>query len=272
MSLELKVIERQVGKVIINYEELKKALELELTKYSGLVFTEENIAEAKSTRASLNNVAKAINDRRIEEKKDFLKGFEEFENQTKELTEMVKNVSLEIDKQVKEFEEQEKLKKTDKIHKIFDSKNYDRLTLDRFWNEKWLNKGFRLDKIEEEIDLRIKEVEDGIKNIETLSGDDVEKYKDIAGKFLLHLDLSRAIDDYNQEEAHKKRLEEIKARQIDNAATTPKETVKPTIKPDTREIEKEQEFVIAFKVRGSERKLMALSTFLQMNNYEYEKI
>lgn len=253
MSLELKVIERQVGKVIINYEELKKALELELTKYSGLVFTEENIAEAKSTRASLNNVAKAINDRRIEEKKDFLRGFEEFENQTKELTEMVKNVSLEIDKQVKEFEEQEKLKKTDKIHKIFDSKNYDRLTLDRFWNEKWLNKGFRLDKIEEEIDLRIKEVEDGIKNIETLSGDDVEKYKDIAGKFLLHLDLSRAIDDYNQEEAHKKRLEEIKARQIDN-------------------IEKEQEFVIAFKVRGSERKLMELSTFLQMNNYEYEKI
>ena len=46
------------------YEELKAELSQKLEEYKGLVYTEEQIKEAKADRAKLNALATAIDDKR----------------------------------------------------------------------------------------------------------------------------------------------------------------------------------------------------------------
>ena len=68
---------------------------------------EEIITTAKSDRATLNKVAKAINDEKIRIKKEVLKPFEDFENKCKELQSIITDASNSIDTQEKAFEEKE---------------------------------------------------------------------------------------------------------------------------------------------------------------------
>ena len=157
MSLELRVIERTEGKVIINYEEMKQQLALELQKYKGLVFDESKITEANNTRANLNKVAKAIDDRRKEEKAIFMKGFEVFENQTKELMRMVKEVSNEIDVQIKDFEEKERNQKKLEINALWESLEYNKVSLEQIYNPKWDNKTYSLKQIEVDMQEKLKQ-------------------------------------------------------------------------------------------------------------------
>ena len=99
--MELKVLNKEIGSLSINYDELKIELADNLKKYQGLVVTEDEITKAKSTRANLNKVAKMIDDRRKELKKEILKPYEMVEAQTKELIGMIGDVTNAIDDQIK---------------------------------------------------------------------------------------------------------------------------------------------------------------------------
>ena len=68
-----------------NYEELKTELSQKLEDYKGLVYTEEQMKEAKADRAKLNTLATAIDSKRKEIKKQCLQPYEAFEAQIKDL-------------------------------------------------------------------------------------------------------------------------------------------------------------------------------------------
>lgn len=267
MSLELKVLDRQEGKIIINYDEMKKQLALELNKYKGLVFSEEQITEAKKTRASLNKVATAIDNRRKEEKKTFMLGFEKFEEQTKELTKMVKNVSDEIDIQIKTFEDNEKQEKEVQIQEIWLDLGYERIELKQIWNEKWLNKGFTLKEIREEIENKIKEVEEDLNSIAFLCSDDKEKATTIQTKYLIHLDKGRAISEYQQEELAKQKIQEKQEEVEELKVIETKQKEKLVSNKPLREV-----YELSFKVYGTAIELQTLSKFLKDNGYKYERL
>ena len=61
-----------------NYEELKAELSQKLEQYKGLVYTEDQIKEAKADRAKLNALATAIDGKRKELKKQCLQPYEQF--------------------------------------------------------------------------------------------------------------------------------------------------------------------------------------------------
>lgn len=94
-----------------NFDEIKTALEGILVKYKDFKLTEDNYSEAKEIRARLNKASTAFDTRRKEVQKDYLKPFEYGKNQIDELIKMIKDVSVEIDKQVKEHNEAVKLAK-----------------------------------------------------------------------------------------------------------------------------------------------------------------
>ena len=73
-----------------NYEELKAELSQKLEQYKGLVYTEDQIKEAKADRAKLNALTTAIDDKRKQIKKQCLQPYEQFEAQIKDLLEEVK--------------------------------------------------------------------------------------------------------------------------------------------------------------------------------------
>lgn len=61
--------------------------------------------DCKRIRAELNKAEKAINSRKIEIKKEFMKPYTEFEEQTKKLMSKISKVSGEIDSQIKDYED-----------------------------------------------------------------------------------------------------------------------------------------------------------------------
>ena len=67
MALELQV-NQQIGLLDWNFEQLNQQLDVELRRFDGLVITEDEIKTGKAMRASLNNLAKAIEAKRREVK------------------------------------------------------------------------------------------------------------------------------------------------------------------------------------------------------------
>ncbi len=68
--MELQVSEiKALEPIKFNYEELKTQIATKLENYKNLVYTEDNIKEAKADRANLNKLAKALNDEKIRIKK-----------------------------------------------------------------------------------------------------------------------------------------------------------------------------------------------------------
>ena len=67
------VVKQQVGKINWNFEELKTALAAEMEKYTGIVYDDDSIADAKNTVAYLRKLKDSVEERRKEVKKECLK-------------------------------------------------------------------------------------------------------------------------------------------------------------------------------------------------------
>lgn len=280
-SMEFKVIEKVPGKLVINYEELKAALSVELEKYKGLVVTENQITEAKSTRAKLNKVKAAIEDRRKELKKEYLKPYEVIEKQAKELVGMIDEASSNIANQIKEFEEKEKEAKKIQIANLWVKLGYNKITVDKIWNEKWLNKTFTLSKIKEEMQAQIDDIEGDLNAIKELCGEDKQKCLTLQSKYLRTLDFQQVLSEYNAEtEAAKKIIAEEKAVKAEQEPITvvseePQEEVEvqtevQVTRNDLLRTKLETIYEIKFAVIGTEKQIKALSQFMFDNNIKFE--
>lgn len=205
-NTELKINEMQELKPIeFNYEEIKQELAIQLQKYQNLVFEENNIQEAKKTRADLNRLKKQVNDKKIEVKNKFIKPYTDFEIKIKEIITMIDKPCLEIDKQIKTFEEKQKEIKKEEIQKIYEENIKDLkeiLPLQKFWNDKWLNSTYKIRDIELEISGTIHRVKTDLKVIEDMQSEFEVQLKD---KYLLTLDLTSVM----QEKSRLERIKEI---------------------------------------------------------------
>lgn len=152
--MELKVKTPTLPEVIsFNYEELKQEITEKVSTYTDLVYTEDQIKDAKKDMAMLRKFTKALSDERIRIKKDILKPYTEFEGKINELSGIVEKAIVKIDLQVKSYEEQKKAEKLEQIQEYWDrvtSPDHP-LTLQRVMNSKWLNATTSMKSIQEEI-------------------------------------------------------------------------------------------------------------------------
>ena len=71
--MELKVNEVAVPEQItFNYEELKQELTEKVSMYETLVYTDDQIKQAKADKANLNKLKKALNDERIRREREYI--------------------------------------------------------------------------------------------------------------------------------------------------------------------------------------------------------
>ena len=195
MNFELKVQAPKNKPVVFNYEELKGELTTALAEYESRIYTEDTIALAKEDRAKLNKLKKAISDERIARKKEYMKPFETFENQAKELCDLIDTASSGIASQIDAFDEKRIAEKRDHIQKIFDEviSNYDLpfITLEKIYNDKWDNKSVTDKAIATEItDICEKAIKDleVIAKMPNYSFEATESYKE-------SLDLNKALEE-----------------------------------------------------------------------------
>ncbi len=91
-----------IKKISWNHEEIKKEVTEKVSYYTNLVYTDEQIKEAKADRAKLNKFANVLDDKRKEIKKQCLAPYNDFEEKIKEIVAVVMEQIGMIDKQVKE--------------------------------------------------------------------------------------------------------------------------------------------------------------------------
>lgn len=216
--LELKILtpqEKFLEVVEFNYSELKSQLEINLNKYQGLVFTEETMQDGRDTRASLNKLKKALDDKRKEIKKECLKPYEEFEIKIKELICMVDKPVVAIDTQIKTYEETVKEAKKQEIIKYFNENSpfgeLIKIEHPCFWDNKWLNLGKKIADVKFEIDQRLEVIKNGLEAIDVnLQSDFKPQIRDI---FLQTFDLTKALNENRRLETQRKAEEEYKRKQ-----------------------------------------------------------
>ena len=120
-EMNVQIIQKEGSIQFQNYEQLKANVNNVLKKYAGLKLTEDNKQEIKKKRAELNATANLLNAERIAAKKKFLKPFELFETQIKELTALIQDVSAKLDAQVKAQEAAEKQEKENALKTYFEA-------------------------------------------------------------------------------------------------------------------------------------------------------
>lgn len=166
--MELKVNNFSVPSTItFNFEELKQELEEKAGFYTNLVYTDEQIKEAKADKASMNKLKKALNDERIRMEKEYMKPFTEFKAQVNEIIAIIDKPVNAIDTQIKAYEDKCRQDKQVAIEQYFaEIEKPEWLTLRAIADPKWLNASVTLKSVKAAIDEKVQQI---IKDMEMLS-------------------------------------------------------------------------------------------------------
>lgn len=278
--MELKIYENHEQKEIKwNNEELKAEIAEKVKDYKNLVYTDNQIKEAKSDRAKLNKLVKALEDKRKEVKKECLQPYEKFESQIKEVIAIVNEPIVLIDTQVKEYEELKRNEKYAEIEKMFEEKNiFDWLKLEKIFDTKWLNATSSISKIESEIDEKVAKIDAEISTLQSLKEfafEAIEEYKH-------SLDISRAIAEgqrlaeiQRRKEEAQKEEEARKAEEQDKQEQAEIEKELPFNEPEVVQIENQQEqeetpviYTVSFKAKMTIEQSKALREFCKNSGIE----
>ena len=156
MALELKILspseEGFVKAIIWNHEEISAAVAEKMSYYKGLVYSDDQIIEAKKDRAALNKFISALKAKDREIKKLCLQPYEDFHAKMLQIIAQVEEPAALIDRQVKDYEDGQKAAKLEAIRELFNAKGFQPwVTLERIMTDSWLNKSYSLKKIESEL-------------------------------------------------------------------------------------------------------------------------
>lgn len=214
-EMELKIKEITFPEVIeFNFDELKQEISNRVEMYRTLVYTEDQVKQAKADRANLNKFVKVLSDERIKVKKQCLQPYEAFEAKVNELAKIVQEPIALIDEQVKGYEEKQKQEKLDEITNFFNSTDHPEwLHIAQIMNDKWLNVSVSMKAVVAEMDARLEQIANDLatlSNLPEFGFEATEVYKTT-------LDLNRALNEGHRLSEIQKRKAEHEAEQLRKA-------------------------------------------------------
>lgn len=290
--MELRVNEVTIPeKIDFNYEELKAELTSKVSFYETLVYTDDQVKDAKADRATLNKLKKTLNDERIRREKEYMQPFNEFKAQVNEIIGIIDKPIAVIDKQVKEFEDQKKAKKQKDIEELFDGMGFQSfVTLEKIWDPKWLNASTSMKSIEEQMRSRMYQIGDDVltlHNLPEFGFEATEVYKQT-------LDINKAIKEAQrmteiakakaEAEAKKKAAEEARKTEEERKAKEIKEeqTVIVPAEPNEQAVtppesvqsadSTTERMLVRFEVLLTTEDAYALKEFFKSRNIEFKAI
>ena len=171
MSVEIQIKDNfQLSPIEWNYEQAKAAMMELVEPYKSVIVTEDAVSVAKSDLARLRKYKKAINDRKIEIKKEYEAPYKAFEAQVKDVLSVIDTGISNIDRQVKDFDERRKeLKRQDIAAYCQTVIGKIPVKLDSVLNPKWLNASVKLEQVKTEIDAFIKKINVDIETVKMMN-------------------------------------------------------------------------------------------------------
>lgn len=170
-DLELVVSEKTLGSLTTNAKQIRDIVMANLPKYDISNYTDDNIDQAKRDKAALNKAAKALNAKRLEIEKEFMKPFGEFKEVITETVKLIGDCSAKIDVVVKQNEQQYKDKKRATIKTYFNGMNVNLVDFNKVFKPEWLNKSASIKSICNDIDIIFALVEKDIETLRTFGED-----------------------------------------------------------------------------------------------------
>ena len=296
MELDIKTNITNDLVIFNNYDFVKQQVLDFVEKYNNIIVSEEAVDSAKRDRATLNNVAKALNSKRIDIEKKFKEQFEPFKAQVNSLIEPIEKASKNIDIQIKGFEEREKEQKYNSIKEYFENVIGDLKDIVKFemiYDIKWLNKNPTIKNIQETINQIIKHIQT---DFEILNKEEKATYlKDfyLNNKF----DLSLTIQEKARIEAREKQLKELEEKKvkeqqeqmqklaeqfnqqsieekydIESQPQKQEEKQTPHEKQEEEKQEQQKLYKCSFEIVDTKEKLQLLKDFLINNNINYKRL
>ncbi|MDF2907158.1 MAG: hypothetical protein K0R34_2479 [Herbinix sp.] len=206
------VVDIKPSLISTNFEDIKSTLSEQMQVYKELEVTEENKVERKKDVATLRKMAKAVNDKKVEVKNEFLKPYEAFERNVKELIEIINEPIGIIDNQIKEFEEKQRLQKQDDIKAAFEAifVNYPELAegdigLVNIYDSRWENATASMKSVRDEITAKLDKIQNEVTLIKSMVS---EKTEEALRLFWGDLDVTKAVTMINRYEAQKREIEQ----------------------------------------------------------------
>lgn len=289
--MELKMNEYQLPQNIsFNFEELKVELTEKVKLYETMVYTDDQIQEAKKDKATLNKLKKALNDERIRREKEYMAPFNTFKAQINEIIGVIDKPVAVIDKQVKAYEDQKKQEKKEKIKELWVSLNApDGLTFDDVFQEKFLNTSYSMKVIKQYFEDDIKRF---TRDMETLAALPEFGYEAKMVYLSTH-DINKALAEgqrmaqvqkqkaeyeaaqarKREEEAARKAAEEARKQQAEQAAAAAGETAFNNAPDVSAQIPAEPaKQWVSFQALLSTEDALALKAFFEERNIEFKPV
>ena len=240
-----------------NKEELEAAVRQKIASYENVVYTEDNLKQAKADRAELNKLTKAIEERRKMVKKIINEPYDIFESELKEILAQIQKPVKIIDKQVKAFEDQQKEEKKKSIQAAYDEVIGDLaevLPFDRVFDNRYLNQTYKLATAQADVKAKVEKVRTDLETIDSLESKYKLNAKDV---YIKTLDLSKALAENKrlsdleekleaekrrkaEEEAERKRLAEERQKEAEERARLAEEQRKAQEKAEQEAARKRQ--------------------------------
>lgn len=253
--MELKINQFTVPEAVsFNHEELKTAILKKAEEYASIVYTDDQMKLAKADRANLNRLKKAINDERIRLEREYMKPFTEFKAQIKEILEIIDKPIAAIDKQVKEYEQQQQEEKFAQIHDFFESCDHPApIKLLQIMDAKWLNASVPMKTVKDEIVDKLCRIANDLDIIRNMTSYAFEAEQ----TYMTTLDLGKAIATVQSLEKMAKIREEIE------------EKVEADKKQQTAPAQREW---IGFEAYLSPDEAKALGDWMKKNGIQYRAV
>lgn len=280
-----------------NFEELKTELAERLEHYNSLVVTEDGIKEAKADRAKLNKLRKAIDTRRKDIKKEYIKPYSEFEGKIKELTVLIDQPIKAIDTQLQGYEERRKEERREKVAATYElairEELRDIIPLDKIFDQSWLNATTSMKKVLEDLKAIVDRTSADMLVLDTIE----EKYRiPVRNVYLNTLNIQNALKHRDeliaaeeafiareaerkaQEEAQKAREEARKAKEAEQAAIQAQKAAEAKPEPQTGGVRPEmtepevKKYTLRLEFIVTMEQAQAIRNFIDQNNIEYKRI
>lgn len=244
-----------------NFLQLEMQLKNELKKYENLIFDDTQISIAKSDRANLNKLKKALEDQNREIKKVYLAPIEQYQANIKRLVALVDLPVRQIDQQIKTFEKNKKDAKLEEMKLIYTSiaeELEELVPFSKINYSYYLTAPYNMDKIKKEMQSTVERIK---KNLYMLDNLDFAEKQVLKVMYLKDLDLGKALQEKINMERKQK---EIKRYERNEQLEQKAKVVAPA--PD----EKRNQFTLKFTLSAQEQSLF--KAFLTDNNLQFEQV
>lgn len=198
------MVKTQNGVISTNFEEIKLKLTDALEMYRGVQYSDDTIKTAREDVATLRKLAKAVDTKRKEVKRNFMDPYDEFELKTKELVEIINDTITPIEKQISDYSEKVRQEKKANIEKYFNevlTEDVAFLKFEDVFKTKWIsNMSTSMKSIKTEIDVEIEKVKNDMDAIRGTGSDAIDK---ALSEYRATKDLAHAMQLINQYERNK---------------------------------------------------------------------